>query len=526
MVFCNLKESMAVQNRYQSIFETTLDGIIVINTRGIIEDINSAGLFLFGYPKSDVIGKNISTLMPEPDKSRHDEYLHNYKTTRQPKIIGIGREVEGLKKDGTVFPFRLAVSEFETDGHQYFTGIIHDLTQRKLQERIIRGYAEELEERVETRTLELKKEIELRETAQKALIAGQKLYETIAKNYPNGTISVINRAHEIVFVEGSELKNVGLNADDLLGRDYLENIPADWQENVREYIDAVFSGEECNFEYGEDQKVYRVRCVPLSRVNGEVDQVLIVENNITQEKRAEREIYAALKKEKQLNELKTNFVSMASHEFRTPLSSILSSAALVGKYTESSQQENRLKHLKRIRNNVNNLTMILNDFLSLERIEGGYVKYNPVESQVSELLAEVKEDLGQMLKPGQEIILLDETANQPWLIDAFLLRNVLINLINNAIKYSDENVVVRLSISSSENKLRIDITDQGIGISKEDQKRLFSRFYRASNSGQIQGTGLGLNIVKRYAKLMGAEITFESELNTGSTFTIEIDGDK
>lgn len=512
---------MSAQNRYQSIFETTLDGIIVINNRGIIEDINSSGLFLFQHQKKDVVGQNIKVLMPEPDRSQHDSYLDNYKTTRKPKIIGIGREVEGLKKDGTVFPFRLAVSEFEMDGEQHFTGIIHDLTQRKLQERIIRGYAEELEERVEQRTIDLKKEIELRETAQKALVDSQRLYETISKNYPNGTISVIDNEYNTVFAEGSELKRLGLDPSQLLGQDYRENIPENWKSTIEAKLTEVFRGTEIDFEYGEDDRFYRVRCVPLVAVEGVVEQVLIVENNITQEKRAEQEMYATLNKEKQLNELKTNFVSMASHEFRTPLSSILSSAALVGKYPQTEQQDNRVKHLNKIRNNVQNLTMILNDFLSLERIEGGYIKYNPEPTDICEFLESVVEEAQALVKPNQTVEVINKLKCADYEVDAFLLRNTLTNLISNAIKYSDGKVIVR---AEDNHRLEISVSDTGIGIGEEDQNNLFNRFYRASNAGQIQGTGLGLNIVKRYVQLMQGEITFESKLGEGSTFKVILDG--
>ena len=512
---------MPIQNRYQSIFETTLDGIIVISNRGIIEDINSAGLVLFQYDKSEVLGENIKMLMPEPDKSQHDTYLHNYKTTRKPKIIGIGREVEGLKKDGTIFPFRLAVSEFEMDGEQHFTGIIHDLTQRKLQERIITGYAEELEERVEQRTIDLKNEMELRETAQKALLDSQRLYEIISKNYPNGTISVVDRDCKTVFVEGSELRRLGFDPEALLGQDYRANVPENWKESLDKKLKQVFSGEELDFEYGEGDRVYRVRCVPLVSSENDVEQVLIVENNITQEKQAEQEMYAMLTKEKQLNELKTNFVSMASHEFRTPLSSILSSAALVGKYTQTEQQDNRVKHLEKIRNNVQNLTMILNDFLSLERIEGGYIKYNPEKIDICEFMQNVAEETQTLLKPKQEINVINKLECAEWEVDTFLLRNVLTNLISNAIKYSDESFSL---VAEGKEVLEISVIDNGIGINEEDQQNLFNRFYRASNAGQIQGTGLGLNIVKRYVKLMQGKITFESKLGQGSTFKLILDG--
>jgi PAS domain S-box-containing protein len=512
---------MPVQSRYQSIFETTLDGIIVISNRGIIEDINSAGLKLFEYEKKEVVGHNIKMLMPEPDNSQHDAYLHNYRATRKPKIIGVGRDVEGLKKGGVVFPFRLAVSEFETDGEQHFTGIIHDLTQRKIQERIISGYAEELEDRVEQRTKDLKKEMELRETAQKALVDSQRLYEIISRNYPNGTISVIDNEYVTVFVEGSELRRLGFDPEKLLGQDYRINIPEKWKSTLEEKLRQVFKGEEVDFEYGDDDRVYRVRCVPLITTAGEVEQVLIVENNITQEKRAEREIYATLNKEKQLNELKTNFVSMASHEFRTPLSSILSSAALVGKYTESEQQENRIKHLNKIRKNVQNLTMILNDFLSLERIEGGYVKYNPEPLDICEFLEGLAEEAEALVKPNQKIEVINKLECAVWNIDSFLLRNILTNLISNAIKYSDESFTL---VAEGTDKLEISVIDKGIGISEEDQTNLFNRFYRASNAGQVQGTGLGLNIVKRYVNLMDGEITFESTLGEGSIFILLLNG--
>ncbi len=511
---------MALQNKYQSIFETTLDGIIVINANGVVEDMNSAALFLFGYQKDEVLGQNVNFLMPEPHRSKHGSYIHNYKTTRKPKIIGIGREVEGRKKNGELFPFRLAVSEFETDGEQFFTGIIHDLTQRKIHEKVIRGYAEELEERVELRTSELREEIELREMAQKALVESQLLYETIAKNFPNGAILVIDEKFNTVFAEGSELRARGPKAVDRVGKNFLENIPQEWRKMLEDTMKVVFGNEVRIVEYQDEEKSYRINCVPLTINQGEVKQVLMVKNNITQEKRAESEISEALAKAKHLNELKTSFVSMASHEFRTPLSSILSSAALVGKYTETNQQENRLGHLQKIRNNVQNLTMILNDFLSLERIEAGVMKCSPETVEIDDLLAGAAEDAGQMLKVGQTVAIENQANNAQWKVDVFLLRNVLLNLISNAIKYSDDQIILRAT--TDKNCLTILVIDRGIGISNEDQKKLFGRFYRASNAGNIQGTGLGLNIVKRYAKIMGAQISFESKLNEGSTFRITL----
>ena len=241
-------------------------------------------------------------------------------------------------------------------------------------------------------------------------------------------------------------------------------------------------------------------------------------NNVTREKHAEDEIYNALKKEKQLNELKTKFVSMASHEFRTPLSSILSSASIIQKYTQSNEQENRVKHITKIKRNVQNLNLILNDFLSLEKIEGGIIKNNPESIELSEFVNELIEE-SEQLSDNRQKIKTDFNHNKThYKLDHFLLRNMLNNLLSNAIKYSSKDIILRTL--ESNNSLSIEVQDSGMGISKEDQKNLFNRFFRASNAGTIQGTGLGLNIVRRYANIMNAEVIFESELNVGSTFSI------
>ncbi|MBT8326846.1 MAG: PAS domain S-box protein [Bacteroidia bacterium] len=505
-------------SKYQSIFETAIDGVIVIGNRGLIEEINSSALALFGYTKKEVIGNNVSMLMPEPDKSSHDQYISNYQKTRKPKIIGIGREVEGQRKDGSIFPFRLAVSEYEVDNKKFYTGIIHDLTKEKENERYIKQYSEKLESKVAERTALLKHEIELKEEAQEALIASQKLYETIAVNFPNGTITVLNSKLEIVFMEGSELKELGYGTKRLVGENYIDLIPLDVQDLVKAKVAEVFKGNEEIFEFGINQKAYKARCVPLFGIKGKIDQILLVINNVTREKHAEDEIYNALKKEKQLNELKTRFVSMASHEFRTPLSSILSSASLIAKYNLESQQDNRIKHIIKIKRNVQNLNLILNDFLSLEKIEGGIIKNNPEPIELSEFLNELVEESEQLTDGNQKLLTEFNHKKVLFKLDHFLLRNMLNNLLSNAIKYSSEDIILRTLESNS--KLSIEVQDFGLGISEEDQKSLFNRFFRASNAGTIQGTGLGLNIVRRYANIMDAEVIFESKLNEGSKFSI------
>ena len=508
------------KDKYQSIFETTPDGVIVINMKGVITEANQSALELFEYSESELIGQNINILMDHPHHAHHQGYIEAYLKSGHAKIIGIGREVDGLKKSGKKFPIRLAVGEFRQEGSIFFTGIVHDLSESKAKEDIIKKHSSTLEKKVFERTKALEREIALKEEIEKALIESQKLYETISENYPNGTITVLSNDLKVNFMAGSGLREIGFKTDRVIGESYLTLLPSVIQKTVNEHLEKVLAGEEQVFELEIDHRVYRARCVPLSRHSDKVDQILVVENNITQEKRAEIEIKSALEKERRLNEMKTNFVSMASHEFRTPLSSILSSASLIERYRETSQQPNRVKHLERIMKNVQNLNLILNDFLSVERIEGGYYTYSPERINACDFLNEVIEETSLLLQKEQKIVLKCTDTQLSVHTDSFLLRNILVNLISNASKYSNEDI--EILAERKQNIVAITVRDQGIGISPEDQKQLFQRFYRASNAGNVRGTGLGLHLVKRYADLLDAGLEFTSKLNSGSSFTVNL----
>ncbi len=382
-----------------AIIETAIDGIITIDMRGIIESVNPAGLRLFGYDLDEVKGRNISMLMPEPDKSAHDGYLHRYQNTGEKRIIGIGREVRGLRKDGSTFPFRLAVSEVQYLERKIYTGFIHDLSKEKEAEERLREYAAELEELVEERTRSLKK-----------------------------TVVALKEAKE--------------------------------------------------------------------------------------------EVSISLTKEKELNQMKSRFVSMASHEFRTPLSSVQLSASLIEKYAQPFDNKNIQKHVAKIKNAVGNLTTILNDFLSLERLEAGNVAPAFTTFDLVKFCEEITEEMQLIAKQDQNIIYQHTGLQSVITLDQNLLRNCMINLISNAIKYSGENTFIEFNTEISDNRCIVTIKDNGIGIPDTDQVHLFEPFFRAHNTGNIPGTGLGLNIVLRYATLMNGKVHFESIINQGTTFIL------
>ncbi|MEO8794382.1 MAG: PAS domain-containing sensor histidine kinase [Daejeonella sp.] len=382
-----------------AIIDNAIDGIITIDSKGIVESINPSGCVLFGYSPEEVIGKNISQLMPEPHHSRHDQYLKNYQTTGIPRIIGKGREVKGKKKDGSLFPFRLAVSEVQYDGRIIYNGFIHDLSREKDAEGQLREYTNKLENLVEDRTVKL------------------------------------------------------------------QSLIAQLQE-------------------------------------------------------AKEEVSKSLEKEKDLNQLKSRFVSMASHEFRTPLSSIQLSASLIDKYSVEFNNPNIGKHVGKIKIAIANLTTILNDFLSLERLEAGVIepKFNSIN--VVKFSEEIVEEMQMVSKQNQHIIY-QHTGTQSFMdTDASLLKNAIINLISNAIKYSGENTFIEFNTEISDGRCLITIKDNGIGIPLSEQKNLFQAFFRAHNTGTIPGTGLGLNIVDRYVKLLDGQVEFESAENKGTKFTL------
>ena len=383
----------------EAIVSTAIDGIITIDRNGIIDTVNPSALDIFGYKKNELIGQNISILMPEPYRSKHDDFIQAYLRTGQAKIIGKGREVEGLKKDGTIFSFRLAVSKVELDDQIIFAGFVHDLTKEKIAKKQIRHYTEELERKVKERTKDL-----------------------------------VNIVGEL-----------------------------------------------------EDTK---------------------------------REVSLSLEKEKELNKMKSHFVSMASHEFRTPLSSVQLSATLIEKYLIKSDHEGVLKHVDRIKNSVNLLSSILSDFLSLEQLEAGAVQTNLQDINLVKLAEEVTEEMQMICKKNQHIVYEHTGAKGNFFLDANLIKNSVINLISNSIKFSGENSFIEFNTKIKDDACSITVKDNGIGIPETDQKNLFEPFFRANNTESIPGTGLGLNIVRRYVRLMGGKVQFESEVNNGTNITL------
>ncbi len=408
-------ESNQYRDLLQAVFSSAIDGILVINERGTIEMSNAAAAGLFDYSREELLGRNVKFLMGADHSAKHDGYLSRYMRTGEARIIGIGREVQGRRKNGEMFPFRLSVGELSLPDRTIFTGVVHDVSAERQAQSALAELNASLEQRVKDRTIEL------------------------------------NEAFEQLHTEIAERRRA-------------EAIAAESRE------DAL----------------------------------------------------RALERERELGEMKTRFVSIASHEFRTPLSTILSSAELLKRYTEAEQQDRRERHIERIKKSVIHLTDILNDFLSLGRMDEGRLKPSPKSIDLASEINDFVDYITPTFKPSQKIKLSLKLENPTFTIDGRFLRNILNNLTSNASKYSDVGAVIDLFVQAKDKVLTIRVQDQGIGIPKEEQAQMFDRFFRAKNADTIQGTGLGLHIVSRYLQLLNGSIEFESVEGVGTTFTVLI----
>ncbi len=250
-------------------------------------------------------------------------------------------------------------------------------------------------------------------------------------------------------------------------------------------------------------------------------RTMVLEDALHELERSKNELHSALERERELSALKTRIVSMASHEFRTPLATILSSINLISAYAETNDKEKQLRHISRIKSSISHLTDLIEDTLSVSKLDEGKIAFNeeliPIEKFISDFIQEVS----PLKKPGQVIRYSHEGA-PGFINDRKIIKRIIMNLTSNAIKFSDENSEIIISTECNNGNFVLKVKDNGIGIPTRDKSHLFERFFRAENAVNIQGTGLGLCIVAKYVEFLKGSIEVASELNKGSLFTIKI----
>ncbi|CAL2059848.1 PAS domain-containing sensor histidine kinase [Tenacibaculum sp. 190524A05c] len=309
---------------------------------------------------------------------------------------------------------------------------------------------------------------------------------------------------------------VGLNPLEIQGQKYIMALVIDISLRKHQELEILELNTKLENKVKERTRNLKTTVDELEKINKELDE----ENKKRIE--AEQKAKVALKKERELNELKTKFLSLVSHEFKTPLSGILTSSMLLAKYKLTEQQEKREKHLSIINNKVHYLNNILNDFLSIEKLEKGEVKYNLTNFSLAGIINETIQSLNLIVKKGQKVSVESAIEEDEIYQDPKIVGLALSNLLSNAIKYSPEDTKITIATSQENGNTLIKVIDEGFGIPEKDQKNIFQRYFRAENVLLNEGTGIGLNIVKSHLENLGGTITFVSEEHKGSTFTIQI----
>ncbi len=511
------------ENTYKLLLDNFKEyAIVVVDTNGIIVSCNQGAELIMWYKSSEIIGMHIGVFYTEEDiqKKLPAQYLQKAKEWGQYKA-----EAWHLRKDGSPFWADIVLTALQSEQGQVvgFSKVIRDLTKKKRAEAHMNPLNLEME-RLNTR-------LEYEISAYKHALDEAAI------------VAITNQKGIIIYVNDNFCKISKYSRAELLGQDHrLINAGYHSKAFIRNLWKTIANGKIWQGELknmAKDGTYYWVNTtiVPFLNAGGKPYQYVAIRSDITKRKLVEEEILKmnetlekkikertyeltqALEREKELNEMKSRFVSMASHEFRTPLSAILSSVALVEHYTAPGQSEKKKKHIERIKSSIKNLTDILNDFLSLDKLEQGKVMAACAELNLQELIQDTVEEIDGMLKKKYQA--LKVVYQGPSLVhqDKKIIRNVLLNLLSNAIKYSPEEKTIYINACVEEQEVAISIRDEGIGIPPEAQKNLFNKFYRADNAATIQGTGLGLNIVKKYVELLNGSIHFVSEEKKGSTFT-------
>ena len=366
------------------------------------------------------------------------------------------------------------------------------------------------------------------------------IFNLLSEGISEGII-LVNTKQEIVATNSSAEEMFGYDKDGLIGKSLDCIIPKRFHNKHSDHFSSFMeksekrkmgngldlsglrkNGVEFPVEAGLNPFVIYGNTYVMALVTDITDRKNYTQNLEQTVQERTKQLTDALEKEKELNELKTRFLSLVSHEFKTPLSSILTSATLLSKYKETDQQEKRDQHVETIKSKVRQLDTILNDFLSVERLELGKVNYVVEDFPLSRVINEVVYDANMLLKTGQQIRYPDNIDEVVIKFDEKTLALALSNLLQNAIKYSPEDSTIKILFTIEKEFLILEVIDQGIGIPEEQQKYIFDRYFRAENALLNQGTGIGLNIAKQHLENLGATLTFESKENIGSTFTIHI----
>lgn len=510
-----LEKSNARLENVLAFQKTLLDtaGVMIIATdeKGVISLFNPEAEKKLGYSQSEILNKKTPALFHTKDdiqrKRKELQKTFGIKirnsfdvlVEKARRNIHEEEQYSYIGKDGVSFPVSLIITTLR-DSKGNITGFM--------------GVAMDISERVR---------------AEKELKNAEQLFLQLLHNYPDGAISIIDKNFCFVYTGGKLHQRLHANVEQLIGKEIYPLFPLPLRAILFEMLEKVFKDSmfisDFELPYPIKNRTYIMDAFPLIEEDGVVNNIGVIIKNVSKLKKAEENLREALRKERGLGELKSRFVSMASHEFRTPLSTVLSSAYLIEKYVSGDDQPKREKHLQRIVSSVNMLTDILNEFLDIGKIEEGKLQTKFSVFNLEETVRATTNEVKTTLKKGQQINYRHE-GDPIVFLDHSLIKHIVMNLISNAGKFSTGGSIIQVVTSNQKNQVILSVKDKGIGISKEDQKHLTERFFRGANAGNVQGTGLGLHIVAKYAEMMNGKMKCKSQLGKGTEFIIQFNTKK
>jgi PAS domain S-box-containing protein len=503
-----------IRDLYTNLFDFAPLGYLLINEKGVVTNINLTGCSLMGIDRTQIKGKPFSSFV-----SKHDSktlYSKLKETFTTGAVIPFDLTIKHPSKGLINVLMHGTLNQKKISGETICHLSIQDVTELRKAE-ILKGQFNDLRREKEQvqQYLDLAPVVFLLiDTDQKVRLINQKGCEVLGykREEIEGKTWFKNFVRPL-YVNGGDYTYYNIENKKLLWAPFFECtvVCKNGEDKLMSWSNTTLfdsSGEIMGtLSAGEDITVRKKLEVDKQEYTDELEEIV---------KERTLRLTEALKTERQINEMKSAFISIASHELRTPLTIVLSSTILIEKYLEAGSYDKQQKHIDRIKESIVHFTTILDDFLSLDKLERGIIIASKHHFSLKKLIQKSISEMEPILKPNQKI-LARFRGEMDIVLDQKIMHNVLINLLSNAIKYSEEDIELDAIVNND--FLTISIKDKGIGISKTEQKYLFTRFFRGKNTKNIPGTGLGLSIVKRYMELLGGTIQFSSKPNIGSTFT-------
>ena len=547
--------------RMRMMIESSAEAVVTIDQRGVVEEWNGAAERIFGWTQREAVGHRLSELIiPHRYREAHEVGMARFLATEQGTVLNQTLELSALNRAGEEFPVELSLWPVRCAGGGYlFSAFLRDITERKRAiqaaheqaERALRfravlydlarmdkaDYAESLRRILETaaHTLGVARIVfgRFEEEADGVRLRPRMIYRAdtgdLAPDSELGGFSMTGYPRYYAALVSNRpvvANDAQADPDTVEFRDhYLMPLGITSMLDVPVWLDGRVVAVVCHEHIGE-KRAWSAEEVGFGLSVGNLVALTLEAANRAQAeaelRQAEAEVRKALVREQELNELKSRFVSMASHEFRTPLTAILSSTELLETYRERLSPEKQTELLGMIKTAVKNMTQMLEEVLFIGKSDTGHLRFDPqpieVDGFLEHLLKEVRAGVGK----AHRVEFTPTGHPAPAWLDGHLLRQIVLNLLSNAIKFSPKQSAITLACSRDAQGLSFEVADRGVGIPEEDRADLFNTFHRARNVNNIQGTGLGLAIVKKCVDLHGGEISYTSELGRGTRFLVRI----